>query len=59
MAQGKKSSGGTNDDRHCKKSNKKHPGVAPGAHNGHSIGGYSIKKHGREAAEARASRSAA
>lgn len=57
MAQGKSSSnkGEKNANRRCGKASKKHPGVAPKAHNGHSIGGYSIKKYGRELAAARAS----
>lgn len=53
MANGKSKSApnkSNNDDRRCKKAWKKHPGVAPKAHNGHSIGGYSIKKHGAERA---------
>lgn len=55
MAEKKKKGGGStssadSNDRRCKKAYKKHPGVAPRAHNGHSIGGYSIKKHGVELA---------
>lgn len=47
MAKGKKSSGGgksTNDDRNCKKGNKKRPGVSPKAHNGKTKDGYSPAK---------------
>lgn len=52
MAKGKNSSSqkGDNDNRQNKKAFKTRPGVAPGAHNGHSIGGYSIKKYGAERA---------
>jgi hypothetical protein len=48
--QKKSGKGEKNDARRCGKSNKQHPGVAPGAHNGHSIGGYSIKRWGVELA---------
>lgn len=52
MAKGKKSSSAktksSNDERHCKKANKKNPG--PKKFSGHSIGGYSIKKYGAERA---------
>lgn len=58
MAKGKASSGHKGDkntERRCGKASKKHPGVAPKAHNGHTVGGYSIKKHGTEEAEKLAS----
>lgn len=56
MAKPAKKSGSSskseNSDRRCRKAWKQRKGVAPGAHNGHSIGGYSISKHGAENAAA-------
>lgn len=58
MAKGKTSSGHKGDknpNRRNGKANKKHPGVAPKAHNGKSKGGYSLKP---ELVKARAERKA-
>lgn len=58
--QGKKSSKGEkNDDRRCRKAWKKNKGVSPKAHNGKSVGGYTINPTTDETKARRAKNAAA
>lgn len=61
MAKGKggSSSDNKNDNRRNGKANKKHPGVSPGAHNGKSKDGYSLKPKLIEARKTRKAQRAA
>lgn len=45
--QGKKQTSGIRSERRNGKAPKKNPGVAPSAHNGKSVGGYSKAKRNR------------